>query len=42
MLMDKKPIICNYCKKLIDIGNECFEEHEGKFYHADGIDKKYE
>jgi len=37
--MNKKPILCNYCKKLIDSDNECFEEHEGKSYHADCIDK---
>jgi hypothetical protein len=34
-MIDKKPLVCEYCKKLINIDDECFEEHEGKFYHAD-------
>jgi len=32
---DKEPIICSYCKKIINVDNECFEKHEGKYYHAD-------
>lgn len=36
---EKNPIICNYCKKLINIENECYEEHSGMFYHADCLKK---
>ena len=38
-MKENKPMICNYCKKLIYADNECFEEHEGKYYHADCIEK---
>lgn len=34
-----KPIICEYCKKLIKLDIECFEEHEGKYYHSDCVKK---
>jgi hypothetical protein len=37
-MMDK-PMVCEYCKKLIRINNECFEEHDGKYYHADCMKK---
>ncbi len=37
-MKEKKPIICNYCKKIINIENECYEEHSDKFYHADCIE----
>ena len=39
IMMVGKPIICDYCKKLIDTEKECFEEHERKYYHADCINK---
>ena len=32
---NNKTLLCDYCKKLIDINSECYEEHEGKYYHAD-------
>lgn len=38
-MIDKKPLVCEYCKKLINIDDECFEEHEGKYYHADCLKK---
>ena len=34
-MSNDKPLICDFCKKIIDIENECYEEHEGKFYHSD-------
>jgi hypothetical protein len=35
MMSNIKPLICKYCKKMIDVDKECIEEHEGNFYHAD-------
>jgi hypothetical protein len=39
VVMMDKPMLCEYCKKLIRINDECFEEHEGKYYHADCMKK---
>ena len=30
-----KPMVCEYCKKIIYDDKYCYEEHQGKFYHAD-------
>jgi hypothetical protein len=32
---DNKPLICYFCKKLIDVNKEFYEEHEGNYYHSD-------